>query len=49
LLISGMTIDVALRTRREPGFRNIAKLIGLLWCSALAFSALAIWTGIALG
>jgi len=47
LLIMGMTVDVALRARREPGFRNIAKLIGLLWTSALAFAAVALWTGIA--
>ncbi len=47
LLIAGMTIDVALRARRQPGYWNIAKLVGLLWASALAFATLAIWTGIA--
>lgn len=49
LLLAGMSIDVALRARRESHFRNIAKLVGLLWGVAVAFAALAIWTGIAQG
>ncbi|MBJ20528.1 MAG: hypothetical protein GY910_06365 [bacterium] len=47
LLVAGMTVDVSLRARREEGFRNIKKFVGLLWASSLAFSALALWTGIA--
>lgn len=49
LLILGMTGDLALRAKREPGVRNIAKLVGLLWASALAFTGLALRTGIAGG
>ena len=48
-LVGGMTVDVALRARREASFRNIAKFVGLLWGSAFAFAALAIWSGIAFG
>jgi hypothetical protein len=49
LLVTGMSVDVGLRARREPEFRNIAKLIALLWGAAFAFAAIAIWTGIAFG
>ena len=49
LLIVGMSVDVGLRARRQPGYRNIARLIGLVWASALGFAALAVWTGLAFG
>jgi hypothetical protein len=48
LLILGMSIDVFIQARRKAIYRNIAKMIGLVWCAAIAFAALAIWTGIAL-
>ncbi len=48
LLILGMTIDVFIQARRKAIYQNIAKMIGLVWCAAIAFAALAIWTGIAL-
>jgi hypothetical protein len=47
LLIFGMSVDVAIQARRKAVYRNLAKLIGLIWCSAIALAALAIWTGIA--
>lgn len=47
LLMLGMTLDVGLRARRESGFRNIAKFVGLVWVAALGFTALALYTGIA--
>ncbi len=48
LLVGAMTVDVAIRARREKGRRNVVKLIALLWTSALLFSAVALWTGIAI-
>jgi hypothetical protein len=47
LLVLGMSIDVFIQARRKAIYRNIAKMIGLVWCAAIAFAALAIWTGIA--
>jgi len=48
LLVLGMSIDVVIQSRRKAIYRNIAKLVGILWCAAIAFAGLAIWTGIAL-
>lgn len=47
LLVIGMSVDVAVQARRKDVYRNLAKLIGLIWCAALALAAVAIWTGIA--
>ncbi len=47
LLILGMSIDVGFRARRRAGYRNLARLIGLIWLASIAFAALAIWTGLA--
>ncbi len=47
LLIIGMTVDMFVRARRHAGYRNLARLIGLIWCAAIALALLAIWTGIA--
>lgn len=47
LLVFGMSVDVFVQAWRKAVYRNLARLIGLIWCSALAFTALAIWTGIA--
>lgn len=49
LLILGMSVDLMFRARRETGFRNIARLVALLWMSAIAFTGLAVWTGLAFG
>jgi hypothetical protein len=48
LLTLGMTIDVLIQSRRKAVYRNIAKLVGVVWCVAFAFAGLGIWTGIAL-
>ena len=48
LLILGMSVDVFVQSRRKSVYRNLAKLIGLVWCSAFAMAALGLWTGIAL-
>lgn len=47
LLILGMSVDVALRARTRPAYRNGALLLALVWSTGLAFAALAVWTGIA--
>ena len=47
VLIFGMSVDVFVRARRNADYRNLAKLIGLVWCAAIALALLAIWTGIA--
>ena len=47
VLITGMTVDISLRARKESSFRNIAMLIGLVWLSAVALAGVAIWSGIA--
>lgn len=49
LLLLGMSIDVAARGRRNPAFRNGAKLLGLGWLVALALAGVALWTGLAYG
>jgi len=48
LLIFGMSVDVFIQARRKAIYRNVAKMIGLIWCAAIALAVLAIWTGIAL-
>ena len=47
LLIFGMCVDIFVQARRKAVYRNLAKLIGVIWCAAIAFAGLAIWTGIA--
>jgi len=47
VLLLGMTIDIAIRAVRHGLYRNLAKLVGLVWMSSFAMAGLAIWTGIA--
>lgn len=47
LLVLGMTIDVVVRARRRPSYRNGARLLGLIWLAGFLFSGLALWSGIA--
>jgi len=47
VLLIGMSIDVIVRARRKTVYRNLARLVGLVWCAAIALAGLAIWTGIA--
>ncbi len=47
LLIFGMSVDVFFQARRKAVYRNVARLVGLIWTAAFALAALAIWTGIA--
>ncbi len=47
LLIFGMSVDVFVQARRKAVHRNLARLVGLIWCAAIALAGLAIWTGIA--
>jgi hypothetical protein len=47
VLLLGMTADLVVRSRRNPGLRNLARLIGLIWLVAAGFAGLAIWTGLA--
>ncbi|MFP6655483.1 MAG: hypothetical protein VCB25_07630 [Myxococcota bacterium] len=48
LLTAGITIDVFIQARRKAKPRNVAKIIGLIWCASIGLAGLAIWTGIAL-
>jgi hypothetical protein len=48
LLVLGMSVDVVIQARRKALYRNIAKLVALLWCSAIALAGVGVWTGIAL-
>ena len=47
LLIFGMSVDVFIQARRKAVYRNLLRLIGLIWCASIALAGLAIWTGIA--
>ena len=47
LLIVGMTVDVVVRARSRPSYRNGALLLGLVWLFGIAFAGLAVWSGIA--
>jgi hypothetical protein len=47
LLIFGMSVDVFVQARRKAVHRYLARLIGLIWCAAIALAILAVWTGIA--
>lgn len=47
LLIFGMSVDVFVQARRKAVYRNLLRLIGLIWCASIALAGLAIWTGIA--
>jgi hypothetical protein len=47
VLIFGMSVDVFFQARRKALYRNLAKLIGLIWLAAVMLAGLAVWTGIA--
>lgn len=47
VLLTGMTVDISLRARKEEALRNVALLIGMVWGSAVALAIVAILTGIA--
>lgn len=47
LLVLGMTIDVVVRARRRPSYRNGARLLALVWLAGLVLSGVALWSGIA--
>ena len=47
LLITGMTVDISLRARKEEALRNVALLIGMVWGSAVVLAIVALVTGIA--
>jgi len=47
LLLFGMTVDVLVRARRRPSYRNGARLLLLIWGVGIAFAGLALWSGIA--
>ena len=49
LLIAGMTVDICLQARRKQGFRNVARLIGMIWAASVALAIIALWSGIAFG
>ena len=46
LLLAGMTIDVSVRSRREPSYRILAKAVLALWASAIALALVAVFSGI---
>ena len=47
VLIAGLTVDISLRARKEPQFRNVALLIGLVWAASVVLATVAFVTGIA--
>lgn len=47
LLIFGLSVDVFLRARTRPRYRNGALLLGLLWAAGFALAGFAVWSGIA--
>ncbi len=47
VLLAGMTVDVSLRARKEPAFRNLALLVGLVWAASVVLAIVALATGIA--
>lgn len=47
VLILGMTVDVFVRARSRPTYRNGARLLALIWIAGLLFAGIALWTGIA--
>lgn len=49
VLIFGMSLDVVIRGRRDLRYRNAGRLVAMIWGSALAFTGLAVWTGLAFG
>lgn len=49
ILLTGMTVDVCLRARKEAAFRNIALLIAMVWASSAGLAAVAVLTGLAFG
>lgn len=46
VLLLGMTVDVGIRARRNPGSRNLAKVIFGLWLSSVFLAGIAVYTGI---
>jgi hypothetical protein len=49
ILITGMTVDICWQARKKQSFRNVARLIGLVWAVSVALAILALWSGIAFG
>jgi len=49
VLITGMTVDISLRARKEASYRNLALLIGMVWAASVVLAGVAVWTGIAFG
>jgi len=49
LLITGMTVDMCLQARKKQRFRNVARLIGLIWAASVALAIIALWSGVAFG
>lgn len=47
VLVLGMTLDLAWRSRTRPGLRNLARAAGLLWGVAIALAGLAVYFGLA--
>jgi hypothetical protein len=47
LLVFGMSVDLFIQGRRKTAYRHIARFVGLIWCAAIVFAGIAIWTGIA--
>ncbi len=47
LLVLGMTIDVVVRARRRPSYRNGARLLALIWLAGFVLAGVALWSGIA--
>ncbi|MFK7896950.1 MAG: hypothetical protein AB8G23_13990 [Myxococcota bacterium] len=47
VLLLGMTTDLLIRSRKNQGLRNLARLVGLVWFVAACFAGLAVWTGLA--
>ncbi len=47
LLLFGMSVDLWIQTRRKTALRSLARLVGLIWFSAIALALVAVWTGIA--
>ena len=46
LLLAAMTIAVSVRARSQPSYQILAKVVLLLWASAIALALLAVYSGI---
>lgn len=47
IILVGMSIDMAVRARRNPTIKNFFKLIASFWIVAIALALVAVYTGIA--